>query len=563
MQQIVECVPNFSEGRNLDVINKITAEIEKTPGAVLLDVDPGADTNRTVVTFVGSPDAVVEAAFLAIRKAAELIDMRQHQGAHPRMGATDVCPFVPVRGLTMEDCVALARQLGQRVGEELGIPVYLYEYAATSPERRNLATVRAGEYEGLEAKLQDPQWRPDFGPAQFNPTAGATAIGARKFLIAYNVNLNTRDRKLARDIALDIREKGRARRDEQGKIMRDENGNIIRRPGTLKAVKAVGWYIDEYSMAQVSINLTDFETTPLYKVFDEVVRQAEKRGLRVTGSEIVGMIPLQAISDAGKYYLEKQGKTAGVPERELVRIAIQTMGLNEVSRFDPDERIIEYRLEKELGGKRLRDLSLREFLDELSTDSPAPGGGSVSALAGSLAAALTSMVAALTHGKKGYEEVFSEMAELGSKAQKLKQRLLELIDEDTRAFDAVMAAMRLPKKTDEQKAERAHRIQAATVESIKVPLEVMETCMQVMELAGKVATKGNRNSLSDAGVALLQARAGLEGAAYNVLINLPGLEDKEQVSAFRSRVQQLRQQAEELAQKYGPQVEKILQEALE
>lgn len=563
MQQIVECVPNFSEGRNLDVINKITAEIEKTPGAVLLDVDPGADTNRTVVTFVGSPDAVVEAAFLAIRKAAELIDMRQHQGAHPRMGATDVCPFVPVRGLTMEDCVALARQLGQRVGEELGIPVYLYEYAATSPERRNLATVRAGEYEGLEAKLQDPQWRPDFGPTQFNPTAGATAIGARKFLIAYNVNLNTRDRKLARDIALDIREKGRARRDEQGKIMRDENGNIIRRPGTLKAVKAVGWYIDEYSMAQVSINLTDFETTPLYKVFDEVVRQAEKRGLRVTGSEIVGMIPLQAISDAGKYYLEKQGKTAGVPERELVRIAIQTMGLNEVSRFDPDERIIEYRLEKELGGKRLRDLSLREFLDELSTDSPAPGGGSVSALAGSLAAALTSMVAALTHGKKGYEEVFSEMAELGSKAQKLKQRLLELIDEDTRAFDAVMAAMRLPKKTDEQKAERAHRIQAATVESIKVPLEVMETCMQVMELAGKVATKGNRNSLSDAGVALLQARAGLEGAAYNVLINLPGLEDKEQVSAFRSRVQQLRQQAEELAQKYGPQVEKILQEALE
>ncbi len=546
MQQIVECVPNFSEGRDLAIIKQITDEIENVEGATLLDVDPGADTNRTVVTLVGSPDAVVEAAFQAIRKAAEVIDMSKHSGAHARMGATDVCPFVPVRGLTMEDCAALARKLGQRVGDELEIPVYLYEYAASSPERQNLANVRAGEYEGLEEKLKDPQWKPDLGPARFDAGAGATVIGARKFLIAYNVNLNTRDRKKASDIALDIREQGRARRDEQGKIIRDDEGKIVRKPGTLKAVKAVGWYIDEYQMAQISMNLVDYETTPAHAAFDEVVAQADKRGLRVSGSELVGLIPLEAMLESGRYYLKKQNSSTAVSEKELIRIAIQSMGLNEIAPFIPEERIIEYQLQSDKYSK-LVNMRVNAFADELASDSPAPGGGSVSALSGSLAASLTAMVGVLTFGKKGYEDKFEEVEELAVRAQALKDEFLFLVDEDTESFNQVMAAMRLKKKTDEQKAIRNAALLEATKYSAQVPLRVMERSLEAMKLAVRMSEIGNENSLSDAGVAILQAHACLEGAGMNVLINIQDLDDTGFVSEIASKVQALREEADTLS----------------
>lgn len=545
MQRIVECVPNFSEGRDRAVIKSITDEIEKVADVALLDVDPGADTNRTVVTMVGEPEAVVEAAFRAIRKAAEVIDMRTHSGAHARMGATDVCPFVPVRGLSMDDCAELARRLGERVGRELDIPVYLYENAASSEERRNLATVRAGEYEGLAEKLKDPHWKPDYGPATFNAQSGATVIGAREFLIAYNINLNTRDTKKARDIAFDIREKGRLKRDAKGEILRDADGNGLRQPGTLKACKAVGWYIEEYQMAQISMNLVDREVTPVHKAFDEVVDQAARRGLRVTGSELVGLIPLESMLAAGRHYLQKQNSTTAVPERELVRIAIQSMGLNEITPFHPDERIIEYQLEKDRP-PQLVDLKLNQFADELSSDSPAPGGGSVSALGGSLSAALTAMVGVLTYGKKDYESVTDEVEKLAVKAQGLKADLLRLIDADTDAFNAVMAAMRLPRKSDEQKAHRDAALQDATKESIAIPLKVMEKCLAAIPLAIRMSEIGNQNSLSDAGVAILQAFAGLEGAAMNVLINLPGVTDEAYVADMKARVADLRAQAAKL-----------------
>ncbi|NNF05957.1 MAG: glutamate formimidoyltransferase [Candidatus Eisenbacteria bacterium] len=547
---IVECVPNFSEGRNLAVINQITQAIENVEGVALLDVDPGAATNRTVVTFVGDPESAVEAAFAAIKTASEVIDMRNHSGAHARMGATDVCPFIPVSGMTMEDCAELARKLGERVAKELGIPIYLYEAAATREERRNLANVRAGEYEGLEQKLKDPEWAPDFGEAKFNPGAGATVIGARKFLIAYNVNLNTRDRKRAHDIALDIREAGRAKRDAQGEIVRHPDGKAIKVPGRLKETKAVGWYIDEYDQAQVSINLVDYEVTAPHQVFDVIEEEAQKRGLRVTGSELVGLIPLNALLMAGRHYLKKQGKSMGIPERMIVETAVQSLGLRDIATFDLDEKIIEYRLNRD--NKGLVDLTVTGFANELSTDSPAPGGGSVAALCGSLSASLSSMVGNLTMGRKGQESVWEEMSELGAKAQELKDWYLSAVDRDTAAFNAVMAANRIRAKSDDEKAAKADAVKAANRLATTVPMEVLERTMELIRLAQKMAEFGNPNSLSDAGVAGLTARSCAEGAYYNVLINLGGLDDdaawgKKQRTKAEANLAKCREKAEALA----------------
>ncbi len=560
MGKLVECVPNFSEGRNREIIDSITSEIEGVDGVELLDVDPGAATNRTVVTFVGSPEAAVEAAFLAIKRASELIDMSQHHGAHGRMGATDVCPFVPVSDMTMEECVGLSKELAQRVGEELGIPVYLYEKTATAPDRESLASIRKGEYEGLAAKLEDPHWKPDFGPTEFLPRTGATVIGAREFLIAYNINLNTKNKKLAHQIALRIRETGRAKRDDDGKIVRDESGKAIKLPGTLKAVRGVGWYIDEYGCAQISMNLLNYGITPVHVVFDEVCRQADSFGLRVTGSELVGLIPRQAILEAGKYYLKKQGNTMAVPEKELVNMAIMSLGLSELVPFKPEEKIIEYLIKPK--EKQLTDLVLTEFADEVSIDSPAPGGGSVAALAGGLGAALISMVGGLTTGKKGYEDRFDEMEDLGLKAQALKDALLFDIDEDTRAFNKVMAAGRGKAKTSEAKAEKAARVEKANKIATRVPLSVVEKSARIMELAELMVERGNPNSVSDAGVGGLMAAAGAEGAYLNVLINLPGISDSDWVQEIRGRadglIQKVREDAARLNQKVAERLENDL-----
>ena len=523
MMKLVECVPNFSEGRDMATIEKITDEIRATEDVKLLDVDPGKDTNRTVVTIIGTPEAVVEAAFRAIAKAAEVIDMSKHTGAHARMGATDVCPFVPVSGVTMEDCAELARKLGNRVGEELRIPVYLYEHAASKPERRNLATVRAGEYEGLAEKLKDPEWMPDFGPAEFNSKAGATVIGAREFLIAYNVNLNTRDTKIARDIAFAIREKGRLKRNGEGKVVRDEKGKALREPGIFKDCKAVGWYMEDFGRAQISINLVNFKVTPPHLVFDECCRLAAELGARVTGSELVGLIPLEAILGAGNHYLEKQGKTKGVPEEELIHIADLSLGLSDLYPFEAEKKVIEYQFDK---GNVLTSMKIDEFTDLLSTDSPAPGGGSVAALCGALSGALSSMVGALTHGKNGYEDVFTEMEEIGLLGQKLKAAFLADVDRDTEAFNRVMDAMRLPKKTDEDKAKRNAVVEEATKHATLVPLGVLERALEAAKLARSVVERGNASSISDAGVAALAARTAAEGAFLNVRINLPGIEDE-------------------------------------
>jgi glutamate formiminotransferase/formiminotetrahydrofolate cyclodeaminase len=532
MRRIVECVPNFSEGRDRERIALITRAVESVEGAALLDVDPGADTNRTVVTFVGEPEAVLEAAFRAVAEAARVIDMRGHSGAHPRMGATDVCPFVPVRGVTMEECAELARRLGRRVGEELGIPVYLYERAAARPERRNLADVRAGEYEGLPARAGKREWTPDFGPHVFHAKAGATAIGAREFLIAYNVNLNTRSRKLAHDIALDIRESGRRRRDASGQPLRGVDGQFVTVPGRLRECKAVGWYIPEYGAAQISVNLTDFRVTGLHDVFDAVVEEAARRGLRVTGSEIVGLVPLEAVRRAGLHYLARQGVSTAVPETELVHAATRSLGLGDIAPFDPKAKIIEARLRR---AGMLVDRTVADFLDELSAESPAPGGGSAASLMGALSAALTAMVANLTVGKRGYEDARARIEAAGVEAQELKDAFRDDVDLDTDAFQALFAAMKAKAGTPEESAAKEALVREATKRATEVPLGVLERSVRAVRLAGEVVARGNHNSLSDAGVAVLAARACAEGAYYNVLINLAALDDAEWAAAVRAR----------------------------
>src|SRR5579875_3139465 len=537
--RLVECVPNFSEGRNQKVIEAIAEAISGVEGVELLDVDPGKATNRTVVTFVGEPEAALEAAFRAIARAGQLIDMRQHQGAHPRIGATDVCPFVPVSGVTMADCAELARRLGRRVGEELGIPVYLYAEAAASPDRRNLADVRKGEYEALAERMK-AGFKPDFGPGEFNALSGATVIGARQFLIAYNVNLNTRSQKLANEIALAIREAGRAKRDEGGEIVRDERGNKVTVPGTLQACKAVGWYIEEYRRAQVSINLVDYRVTSVHTAFDEVCRQADALGLRVTGSELVGLIPLEPMLDAGRHYLTRQGRSTGVPNDELIDVAVQSLGLAELAPFDPQKKIIEYRVAGQ--GGRLRNMTLSAFADELSSESPAPGGGSVAALAGSLSASLSSMVANLTHAKKEYAGLKELMEKTAVRAQRLKAELLSAVDADTEAFNRIIAARRLPRDTPENAAARLAAVAEANKKATLVPLNVMRSSVEALELAELMVEKGNPSSLSDAGVAGLMARACAEGAYYNVLINLQGIEDKGFFAETESRAREIYEQ---------------------
>ncbi|HOT00260.1 MAG TPA: glutamate formimidoyltransferase [Acidobacteriota bacterium] len=546
MKQLVECVPNFSEGRDRALIDKIVAAIAAVKGVKVLDVDPGADTNRTVVTLIGEPAPVAEAAFQGIRRAAELIDMAKHSGAHPRIGATDVCPFVPVSGVTMADCAELARQVGRRVGEELGIPVYLYEAAAATPLRVNLADVRAGEYEGLADKLRDPAWTPDFGPATFNARAGATVIGAREFLIAYNINFNTRDAALVNDIALEIREKGRVKKDAKGAVVKDAQGEKVWVPGRFKAVKAIGWYIEQYGCAQLSINFNNYKISPVHEVFVEVCRQAEARGLRVTGSELVGLIPKQALLDAGAFFLTRQGKPAGVPDEELIHIAVKSLGLAELTPFDPLKKIIEASVEAE-NPPRLQRMNLREFANELSSDSPAPGGGSVAALAGSLAAALAAMVSNLTAGKKGYEEQRDRMLRVGVEGQRLKDEFLSDIDRDTEAFNEVMAAIKLPKKTDAEKAARGAAMETANKGATLVPLGVLRRAVPALELVREMARHGNRNSISDAGVGGLMGLSAAEGAYYNVMINLKGIEDGAFRDATSREARALLKQAEKLA----------------
>jgi len=524
MNKIIECVPNFSEGRDLSIIEKITDEIKKVAGAELLDVDPGFDTNRTVVTFAGNPDAVLEAAFVAIKKAAELIDMSKHTGAHPRMGATDVCPFVPVSGATMDDCVEIAKKLAKRVAEELEIPTYLYEYAATCEERKSLAYIREGEYEALPEKLKQEKYKPDFGKPVFNAKAGATVIGARDFLIAYNVNINTRNAKLATEIANRVREKGRS-------VKNKETGVKEQIPGALKAVRGVGWYIPQYNMAQMSYNLLNYKVSPLYRVFEESEKYAQELGIRVTGSELVGLIPLDAMLECGRHFIKKQGGTTGVSEAELIRVAVQTLGLAEVAEFNPEHKIIEYRLRKK---GRLASMNIYEFADELASDSPAPGGGSVAALNGTMSAGLSAMVGNLSFSKKQYESVKDQMMDVSDKGQRLKDFFTESIDKDTDAFNKIMNAFSLPKGTDEEKAIRNAAVQDATKEATLVPFSVLERTKEAAELALVVAEKGNKNSLSDSGVAGLTAAAAAEGALYNVMINLQGIEDE----AFKAEVTQ-------------------------
>jgi glutamate formiminotransferase / formiminotetrahydrofolate cyclodeaminase len=546
MQKLIECVPNFSEGRDPNVIKQITAAIEAVGGVSLLDVDPGASTNRTVVTFVGSPAATVEAAFRGIQKAAELIDMRQQKGAHPRMGATDVCPFIPVSGITWEEAIECARSLGKRVAEELKIPVYLYEKAATEPARSNLSVIRAGEYEGFFEKIKQPAWKPDFGPALFNERSGATVIGARDFLVAYNVNLNTRSVRRANAVAFDVRENGRIKTEDgtpAGKKVLDEYGEPVRIPGMLKHIKAIGWYVEEYGIAQVSMNLTNIAETPLHAAFDACSEAAAQRGMRATGSEVVGMLPKKCLLEAGKYFLRKQKWSEGAAEEELIELAIRSMGLSELKPFDPREKVIEYKIES-ASGKSLVKMNLRQFCNETLSDSPAPGGGSVAALMGALGASLGGMVANLSAGKRGWEEQLEFFSNWAVQGQQLKDELLFLVDEDTAAFNKVMAAFALPKDSADEKAARSKAIQSANQSAAEVPLKVMETAGRSYDLLAQMAEKGNPASISDVGVGLLATRACIEGAAMNVRINLSGLKDETVKSALREQMEKLLDQSE-------------------
>jgi len=537
--KLVECVPNISEGRRAEVYEAVAASAAGVAGVTLLNVDPGADTNRTVITFVGEPEAALEGAFQLIRKGIELIDMSTHRGAHPRIGAVDVVPFVPVSDVTMDECADLARRLGERVGRELGVPVYLYEYACSAPHRRNLADIREGEYEGLARKVNDSQWKPDFGPTKFVPRSGAIVIGARKFLVAYNVNLNTTNRRLANRVAFDVRERGRMKRDSEDQPVLDDKGEPVWEPGLLKSVKAIGWVIPEYGCAQVSINLTDLDIVPLHIAFETCDERARERGLRVTGSEIVGLVPRSVLLEAGRFYLQRMGHPVGVPESALMHTAIRSLGLSEVKPFDPKERVIEYRLANQ---SPLASMTVRGFIDELSSDSPAPGGGSVSALAASMGAALASMVAALSHTKKGFESKQPELDRIAVRAQQLKDELLAAVDADTAAFDRLLEAMRMPADNPAREAALAD----ATVGATEVPLGVLERCPEVIDLCREIAKIGLQASLSDAGVGAQMARAAAAGAYQNVCINLAGLTDAARKSALLARANASWQEAQQL-----------------
>ncbi|MEZ2336455.1 glutamate formimidoyltransferase [Mucilaginibacter sp. RCC_168] len=533
-QKLIECVPNFSEGVNLDIIKQITNEVESVEGVRLLNVDPGKATNRTVVTFVGEPEKVIQAAFFAIKKAGELIDMSKQKGEHPRMGATDVCPLIPISNISMEETAEYAHQLAKRVGEELQIPVYLYEQAQPNKNRSNLSVIRAGEYEGFFKKIKLPEWAPDFGPAENDVRRGATVIGARDFLVAYNVNLNTTSTRRANAIAFDVREAGRT--------INDENGKPQNIPGSLKAVKAIGWYIEEYGIAQISMNLTNIEITPVHKAFDEVCDKANARGIRVTGSELVGLIPLKAMLDAGKYFLRKQKRSVGVSEKELIRIAIKSMGLDELGPFTPEERIIEYLL-KDKAASKLVSMSLIDFADETASESPAPGGGSISAYVGSLGASLAGMVANLSSHKKGWDDRWEEFSNWAEKAQAYKDELIRLVDLDTTAFNRIMESFNLPKSTPEEKAARDKAIQDATKYAIEIPLKVMQAALNSMEVIKAMAEIGNPNSVTDAGVAALCVRTAVLGAFMNVKINASGYKDKDFVTDIIAKGNDIEQKA--------------------
>lgn len=563
-KQIVECVPNISEGRNKEVIKQVTDEIERVKGVKLLDVDPGEATNRTVITFVGTPDVVMEAAFRCVQKAAQLIDMRQHHGAHPRMGATDVCPLIPVSGITLEECAELARKLAERIANELKVPCYCYEAAARTPERKNLAICRKGEYEGLQERMTVEKEAPDFGARPWDEgvaRSGCTAVGARDFLIATNFNLNTTSTRRANAIAFDVREKGRPQREggsPVGKPMKDANGKTIMIPGTLKGTKAIGWYIDEYEIAQVSMNITDINVTPLHVAFDEVSRCAQNRGVRVTGTEIVGLIPKRTLIDAGKYFLKKQQRSTGIPENDIIKIAIKSMGLADLKEFNPREKVIEFLLEDAQKSEKLIDLTVKGFADETSRESPAPGGGTISAYMGALGAALGTMVANLSSHKAGWDARWEEFSNWADKGQMVQAELMMLVDEDTEAFNRIMEAFGLPKGTDEEKAARSAAIQAATLFATEVPLHTMKASYKVFEICKAMAEEGNPNSVSDAGVGVLAARAAVLGAGLNVKINAAGLKD-------RATADKLVGEANELIKKANEQeaeIMKIVEEKL-
>ncbi|WP_347282236.1 glutamate formimidoyltransferase [uncultured Alistipes sp.] len=549
-QRIVECVPNFSEGRDREVIRQITSAIEQAGGVKVLDVDPGEATNRTVVTFVGSPEAVVEAAFQGVKRAAELIDMRRHKGAHPRMGATDVLPLIPISGVTLEECAALSRDLAKRIADELRIPTYCYEAAAFRPERKNLAVCRAGEYEALPEKLAHADSAPDFGARPYDDgvaRTGATTVGARDFLIAVNFNLNTTSTRRANAIAFDVREKGRPVREGNpitGKIVKDADGNPLMQPGTLKATKAIGWFIEEYGIAQVSMNITDIAVTPLHVAFDEVCRKADARGVRVTGTEIVGLVPKRALVEAGKYFLRKQHRSTGIAEEEIVRTAIKSMGLGDLKPFVPEEKVIEYLLEAEVANKRLIDMTCKAFAHETASESPAPGGGSISAYMGALGAALGAMVANLSAHKAGWDEHWEEFSDWADRGQALLSELLHLVDEDTAAFNRIMDVFAMPKSTDEEKAARSEALQAATLYATQVPLRTMKAAVQVFDLVQAMAAEGNPNSVSDAGVGALAARSAVLGACLNVKINAAGLKDRAAADALVAEAEALAAEAD-------------------
>ena len=534
-KRVIECVPNFSEGRDMGIIKQITDAIESVEGVRLLDVDPGRDTNRTVVTFVGDPEAVVEAAFQGVKMASELIDMSKHHGEHPRMGATDVCPLVPVSGITMEETVVFARSLAKRIGVELSIPVYCYENAAFEEKRQNLASCRAGEYEGLKKKLSDPEWKPDFGPVVFNERSGATAVGARDFLVAFNINLNTTSTRRANAIAFDVREKGR--------MVKNAGGEMVNVPGTLKCVKAIGWYIKEYGIAQISMNLTNISVTPVHIAFDEVCTKAGARGIRVTGSELVGLIPLKSMLDAGRYFLEKQQRSTGVSDEELIKIAVKSLGLSDLSKFNPREKIIEYVISGNEEEGKLRSMTLTGFMNEAASESVAPGGGSVSAYVGSLGIALGTMVANISGHKRGWDHRWKEFSEWAEKGKEIQNRLLRFVDEDTEAFNMILEAIGLPKKTDEEKKARKDAIAAATKHATLVPFRVMETALPGFSLIREMVQKGNPNSVTDAAVGALALRSCIRGAYLNVRINSVGLDDKEFVNDIIARGKAIEDQA--------------------